>query len=105
MRYRNMANALHLAPLLLVTIAFEPASAEPAKPSLKLQSIDAVRFSEPATFRRDPALRLQLSREDEEMMPGWTLPFVSQEDDRGRRGVTFSVRPGRGLKARAKIRF
>ena len=100
-----MADALRLAPLLLVAMAFEPASAEPVKPGLKLQSLDAVRFSEPATFRKDPVLRLQLSREDEDMMPGWTLPFVSQEDDRSRRGVTFSVRPGRGLKARAKFRF
>ena len=100
-----MADAVRLAPLLLIAVAIEPATAEPLKPNLKLQSIDAVRFHEPPSPTNDPALRLRLFPADEQILPAWTLPFGNRTDDRDRRGMTFSVRPGRGLKATAKLRF
>ena|SRR5688572_2046403 len=100
-----MADALRLAPLLLLAFAIEPAAAEPLRPSVKLQSIDAVRFHEPPSPTNDPALRLRLFPGDEQVLPAWSLPFGTRADDRDRRGMTFSVRPGRGLKATAKIRF
>ena len=99
-----MDGAVRLAPLLLIAVALDPAAAEPQKPALKLQSIEAVRFSEPPSPNNDPALRLRLFRDDAEIMPAWTLPFGSQSE-RERGGIRFSVRPGRGLKATAKIRF
>ena len=99
-----MDSAIRLAPLLLIAVAAEPTAAEPPKPAIKLQSIDAVRFSEPPSPRNDPALRLRLFQDDSDIEPAWTLPFGSQsESERG--GVQFSVRPGRGLKATAKVRF
>jgi hypothetical protein len=98
-----MDGAIRLAPWLLIAIAINPASAQPPRPSLKLQSIDLVRLTErPPQY--DPALRHRLFQEDEQVSPAWTLPFGLNSDD-GDRGVTFSVRPGRGLKARARIRF
>ena len=99
-----MDGAIRVAPLLLIAIAIDPAAAEPVRPAIKLQSIDAVRFSEPPSPRNDPALRLRLFQDDAEIVPAWNLPFGSQSGlERG--GVRFSVRPGRGLKATAKIRF
>ncbi len=101
-----MTDALRLAPLLLAAVAIHPAAAaEPVPPGPRLQSIDSVRFAEPLSPRTDPALRLRLFGDDEEVLPAWTLPFGTQADQRDRRGVSFSVRPGKGLKARAKIRF
>ena len=100
-----MADALRLAPLLLVAIALEPASAEPPQPGPQLQSVKAVPLSEPAPRGGDPAMRHRLFQEDEEFLPAWTLPFGLQSNERDERRVTFSVRPGRGLKARARIRF
>ena len=100
-----MAAAFRLVPLLLIAVAVEPAAAEPLKPGLKLQSIDSVRFHEPPSPRNNPALRHRLFPEDEDSLPSWTLPFGAGADERDRRGLSFRVRPGRGLKATAKIRF
>ena len=99
-----MDGAIRLAPLLLIAVAVEPAAAEPSNPSLTLQSIDSVRSQE-TPRQQDRALRHRLFQQDEETLPAWTLPFGLQSDERDRRGVTFSVRPGRGLKAKARIRF
>jgi hypothetical protein len=99
-----MNGAIRVAPLLMIAVALDPAMAEPPRPTLKLQSIDAVRFSEPPSPRNDPALRLRLFQDDSEIGPAWNLPFGSQSE-RERGGVRFSVRPGRGLKATAKVRF
>jgi hypothetical protein len=99
-----MNGAARLAPLLLIAVALDAAAAEPLKPAIKLQSIDAVRLSEPPSPRNDPALRLRLFQDDSDIIPTWTLPFGSKlEHESG--GVRFSVRPGRGLKATAKVRF
>ena len=99
-----MNGAVRLAPLLLIAIAIDPAMAEPPRPSLKLRSLESVRLNEPRTPQQDPAFRHRLFQEDEQVSPAWTLPFGLQSDDRDR-GVTFSVRPGHGLKAKARIRF
>ena len=103
--YKRMDGAIRLAPLLLIAVAVQPAAAEPPRPGVKLQSMDSVRLNEPPPAHYDPALRHRLFQEDEESLPAWTLPFGLQSDDRGDRRVTFSVRPGRGLKAKARIRF
>ena len=100
----RMDSAIRLAPLLLIAVAIDPAAAEPPRPTLKLQSIESVRLSEPRAPQQDAAFRHRLFQEDEETRPAWTLPFGLQSDDSDRR-VTFSVRPGRGLKAKARIRF
>jgi hypothetical protein len=100
-----MDGAIRLAPLLLITVVVDPAAAEPPRPSLKLQSMEVVRLDEPSRAHHDPALRPRLFQQDEEASPAWTLPFGLQPDDGDDRRVTFSVRPGRGLKARARIRF
>ena len=89
---------------MLIAVAIDPAMAEPPRPTLKLQSMESVRLSEPRAPQQDPAFRHRLFQEDEQTTPAWTLPFGLQSDDRDRR-VTFSVRPGRGLKAKARIRF
>jgi hypothetical protein len=99
-----MNGAIRVAPMLLIAVAIDPAAAEPVRPAINLQSIDAVRFSEPPSPRNDPALRLRLFQDDAEIMPAWNLPFGSQSE-RERGGVRFSVRPGKGLKATAKVRF
>ena len=100
-----MNGAIRLAPLLLIAVAVHPAAAEPQRPAPKLQSMDSVRFDEPPPAQYDPALRHRLFQQDEEILPAWTLPFGLQSDERDGRGVRFSVRPGRGLKAKARIRF
>ena len=100
-----MDGGIRLAPLLLIAVAATPAAAEPPRPSLKLQSMDSVRSHEPPPTQYDPALRHRLFQEDEEALPAWTLPFGLQSDEPDGRRVTFSVRPGRGLKAKARIRF
>jgi hypothetical protein len=89
-------SAIRLAPLLLIAVAIDPAMAEPSLPTLKLQSMESVRLNEPRAQQQDPAFRHRLFQEDEQIRPTWTLPFGLQSDDRNR-GVTFSVRPGRGL--------
>jgi hypothetical protein len=99
-----MDGAIRVAPLLLIAVALDPAMAEPPRPTMKLQSMESVRLSEPRAPRQDPAFRHRLFQEDEQARPTWTLPFGLESDDRDRR-VTFSLRPGRGLKAKAKIRF
>ena len=97
--------AIRFAPLLLIALTLEPAAAEPPRPTVKLQSIDAVRFDEQSPGHYGPAFRLQLLQEDSEALPAWTLPFGGSAGEQERRGVTFSVRPGRGVKATAKVRF
>ena len=98
-----MNGAVRLAPWLLIAVAIDAVAAQPPRPRLKLQSMELVRLNErPPQYH--PALRHRLFQEDEEIRPAWTRPFGVQPDDRDR-GVTFSVRPGRGLKARARIRF
>jgi hypothetical protein len=99
-----MDGAIRVAPLLLIAVAAGPAAAEPSKPSLTLQSMDSVRSQELPRLH-DRALRHRLFKEDEENTPTWTLPLGLQSDERDNRPVTFSVRPGRGLKAVARIRF
>ena len=99
-----MDGAIRLVPLLLITVAIKPAAAEPPGPSLKVQSMDSVRSQEPSR-QQDRALRHRLFQQDEETLPAWTLPFGLQSDERDSGRVTFSVRPGRGLKAKARIRF
>jgi hypothetical protein len=89
---------------MLIATAIDPAMAEPPRPTLKLQSIESVRLNEPRAPQQDPAFRHRLFQEDEQISPAWTLPFGLQSDDRDSR-VTFSVRPGHGLKAKARIRF
>ena len=100
-----MEGGIRLAPLLMIAVSATPAAAEPVRPSLKLHSMDSVRFHEPPTAQYDSALRHRLFQEDEATLPAWTLPFGLQSDERDGRRVTFSVRPGRGLKAKARIRF
>ena len=103
-----MADALRFSPLLMVlmmVIAVDGAAAAPVRPGLNLQSMDSVRFDEPAWTWRDPVLGRRLFQDDVETLPSWSLPFGNRADDRDRRGFQFSVRPGRGLKATAKLRF
>lgn len=100
-----MADAIRFAPLLFVAVAADPTAAEPVGSNMKLQSFEAVRLHEPPSPRNDPALRLRLFPGDETIVPTWTLPFGTQADQRERGGVSFSIRPGRGVKASAKIRF
>ena len=100
-----MADAMRLAPLLLIAVAIEPAAAQSTIASIKLQSADPVRFVEPSRPRHDPLAGFRLFREDRETLPAWVLPFGSRASDRDRRGLSFSVRPGRRLKATAKLRF
>ena len=89
---------------MLIAVAIDPAMAQPPRTTLKLQSIESVRLNEPRAPQQDPAFRHRLFLEDEQARPAWTLPFGLQSDDRDSR-VTFSVRPGHGLKAKARIRF
>jgi hypothetical protein len=98
-----MADALRLAPWLLIAVAAAPAAAEPHMPRLKFQSVEAGNFDRPARARHDPVLGRRLL--EEEATPAWTLPFGARGDERDSRGVSFSVRPHHGLKAMAKIRF
>jgi hypothetical protein len=99
-----MDAAIRLVPWLLIAVAVEPAAAEPLHPATKLQSLDSVRSQE-LPPQQDRAFRHRLFQEDEEIKPAWTLPFGLQANERDDRRVTFSVRPGRGLKAKARIRF
>jgi hypothetical protein len=89
---------------MLIAVAIDPAMAEPPHTTLKLHSIESVRLNEPRSPQQNPAFRHRLFQEDEQSRPAWTLPFGLESDDRDRR-VTFSVRPGHGLKAKARIRF
>ena len=100
-----MADALRLLPVLLIAVAVDSAAAQPMGPSARPQSVDKVRIDEPAWKWRHPVLEHHRFQEDSENLPAWTLPFGGGADEGDRRAVTFSVRPGRGLKARAKIRF
>ena len=100
-----MADAMRLAPFLLIAVAVDPAVAQSTIASVKLQPADAVRFVEPSPSMHDPLAGFRLFREDRETLPAWVLPFGSRASERERRGLSFSVRPGRRLKATAKLRF
>jgi hypothetical protein len=106
-----MADILRLAPwlliVLLIAVAAAPAAAEPRMGGLKLQSVETGNFDRPARSRHDPVLGPVLNRRflPEEATSSWTLPFGPRANERDRRGLSFSVRPGHGLKAMAKIRF
>ena len=105
--YSCMADALRLAPclliLLLIAVAAAPAAAEPHMPRLKFEPVAAGNFDRPAWARHDPVLGRRLLQD--EISPTWTLPFGPRASERERRGLSFSVRPSHGLKAMAKIRF
>jgi hypothetical protein len=100
-----MADALRLAPWLLIAIAADPAVAEPQMPGLKLHPVEGSRLGEPARTRRDPVLGRHPFEDEGATLPSWGLPFGLGPGDRDRRGLSFSVRPHHGLKAMAKFRF
>ena len=100
-----MDNGLRYATVLLIAFAADGVSAESRGPGLKLQSMESVRFDEPAWTWRDPVLGWRLFQDDTEIVPSWNLPLGSRSNERDRRGIRFGVRPGRGLKGTAKIRF
>lgn len=111
-----MAAVLLLAPVLfvlLMAVAAAPAAAAPRLSDWKLQTVEAGNFDRPARHRQDPVLGQvfgrQLFPEESEALPAWTLPFGSsageRAEERGRRGLSFRVRPGHGLKAMARLRF
>ncbi|MEO8546740.1 MAG: hypothetical protein ABI422_00080 [Sphingomicrobium sp.] len=110
-----MADVLRLAPcllfVLLIAVAAVPAAAEPRMPGLKLQSDETGIFDRLARSRQAPVLGPVLGRRflEEEATPAWTPPFGpsanERAEERGRRGLRFSVRPSHGLKAMARLRF
>ena len=100
-----MADALRLAPILLIAVAVDAAAAQPMGPLAGPQLADKARIDRPAWQWRDPVQERQLFLEESESLPAWTLPFGAGAGEPGRGRVTISVRPGRGLKAIAKIRF
>jgi hypothetical protein len=107
MSYHSMAYAMRLAPLLLiaVAVAVDPAAAQSPIARVTLQSADAVRSVERSPSRHDPLAGFRLFQQDRETLPVWVLPFGSRASERDRRGLSFSVRPGRRVKATAKLRF
>jgi hypothetical protein len=115
-----MAAVLLLTPVLfvlLMAVAAAPAAAAPRLSDWKLQTVEAGNFDRPARNRHDPVLGRvfdpvfgrQLLPEESEALPAWTLPFGTsageRAEERGRRGLSFRVRPGHGLKAMARLRF
>jgi hypothetical protein len=98
-----MAALLRLACCLSIAVAAAPAAAELRIPRLTLQSVESGRVD--ALPRAEPFARLRQFEEDSAMLPVWTLPFGAGADARKRRGVSFGIRPHRGLKATAKLRF
>ena len=98
-----MADALRFAIWLPVAVAAAPAAAEPQGPTLTLSSTQASRDDPPTRSMPRPNIELRLLQEQEEAWPEWI--FSPRPADRGRRGWSFGVRPGRGLKAASKIRF
>jgi hypothetical protein len=106
-----MADVLHLAPLLLfvllLAVAAAPAAAKPRTPELTLDTVAAGNFNEPARNRHDPVFGPALGRRfvQEEDLPTWTLPLGPSARERDRRGLSFRVRPGHGVKAMARLRF
>lgn len=105
-----MPCVLLLTPLLfvlLIAVAAAPAAAAPRLSDWKLQTVEAGNFDRPARNRHDPVFGpvLGLRFFEEETMPTWALPFGPGAGDRDRRGLSFRVRPGHGLKAMARLRF
>ena len=100
-----MADALRFAPWLLIAVSAGPAAAQSHIPRLKLQSNEIVRAEPIPELPRAPLLGPRFFDDDREAGPSWYLPFGPRADDRDRRGFSFSVRPGRGIKATARLRF
>ena len=106
-----MAVVLTLAPwplfVLLIAVAAVPAATQPRTPGLKLQTVEAGNLDHPVWARHDPVFGPEPNRRfvQQEAMPDWTLLFGHRANDRDRRGMSFSVRPSHGLKAKAKFRF
>lgn len=109
-----MAAVLLLTPVLfvlLMAVAATPAAAQPRMPGWKLQTVEAGNLDNPARTRHDPVFGpvfgpvLDRRFVEDGAMPDWTLLFGHRANDRDRRGMSFSVRPSHGLKARAKFRF
>ena len=101
-----MAAVLLLTPVLfvlLMAVAAAPAAAAPRPSDWKLQTVEAGNFDQPARNRPDPVFGLGLFQE--EIVPAWTIPFGPGAGERDRRGLSFRVRPGHGLKAMARLRF
>jgi hypothetical protein len=100
-----MADALRFAPWLLIAVAAGPAAAQSHIPRLKLQSVDPVRAEPIPELPRAPLHGPRFFEEQRDALPSWNLPFAPSAADRDRRGFSFSVRPGRGIKATARLRF
>jgi hypothetical protein len=98
-----MTAVLRLGPWLLIAAAMKPAAAEPPALALQLHPPEPKGVERPTPLPSDPIIGLRLLQEQSEAWPMWVL--TPRDDDRGRRGLSFGVRPGRGLKATAKIRF
>ena len=67
--------------------------------------MNAISPGVPVRAQRDPVLGPRLFQYDRETLPDWTLPFGPRAKDPDRRGLSFGLRPGRGLKATARLRF
>ncbi len=100
-----MVDARRLAPWLLIAAAVDPAAAAPPTPKLSLQSMNSIPSDEAVRDRKAPLLGPRLFQYDSERLPEWTLPFGPSAGEPGRRGLSFGIRPGRGVKAVAKLRF
>ena len=98
-----MADALRFAIWLPVAVAAAPATAEPQGPTLPLSSTEALHDDPRTRSMPRPIIGLRQLQEQDEVWPVWTIS--PRAADRGRRGWSFGVRPGRGLKAAAKLRF
>ena len=100
-----MADAFRLVPWLLIAVAADPATAQSTIATLKMQSAEAVRSDEQSRTRHDPLVGFRLFQDDRESLPMWSFPLGARGDQRDKRGMSFSVRPGRGVKATARLRF
>ena len=98
-----MAIALRFAPMLLIAAAVEPAAAQSQARERALFPFVSSRLEPVAGTSPERIARDRLLREQEEARPAWTFGFPSAE--RRRSGWSFGVRPGRGLKGSAKLRF
>ncbi|HUE79734.1 MAG TPA: hypothetical protein VMN38_08895 [Sphingomicrobium sp.] len=93
--------------MLLIAVAAAPAATQPRLSGLGLQTVEAGNLDNPVWARHDPVFGPEPSRRfvEEQAMPDWTVLFGVPAHDRDRRGLSFSMRPSHGLKARAKFRF
>ena len=97
-----MTAALRLAPWLTIAVAMDAAAAQPPAPALKLHSADPRAFAQPAPGNNAPIIGPRFL-EEQDAWPAWII--TPRANERGRRGWSFGVKPGRGLKATAKVRF